>query len=144
MPSRKCIKFGCLNLYQPLPRSIEKRKGDRTTSSMDRLTQPLQSGGFSIKNLYHMLSPKHRRIPWKSMTLQPNLHSRFQFDLWLAARGRLATEIRLLKFGIQVPHTCDFYGLYDELFEHLFFCLSLCEGITVHITSLARSPQTYL
>lgn len=68
-----------------------------------------------------MLSPPYQRVPWKSMILQPNLHPRFKFNFCLAAQGRLATVDRLLKFGIQVPQTCVFCGLSDELFVHLFF-----------------------
>ncbi|XP_070026480.1 uncharacterized protein [Nicotiana sylvestris] len=53
--------------------------------------------------------------------MQPHLHPRYKFILWLALQRRLATVDRLIKFGVQVSQNCVFYKQSDELFEHLFF-----------------------
>ncbi|XP_060211779.1 uncharacterized protein LOC132639342 [Lycium barbarum] len=86
-----------------------------------RLSQLQQREKFSIKKLYLMMMPQYPRVPWKYMVLQPQLHPKFKFILWRAANKRLAIVDRLMKFGVQVPQTCVFCGLADEMFEHLFF-----------------------
>lgn len=67
------------------------------------------------------MRPHYPRAPWKNIILQPQLHPRQKFILWLASHEWLATLDRLMKMGIQVPPTCVLYGLANEVFKHLLF-----------------------
>ncbi|KAK4721239.1 hypothetical protein R3W88_011472 [Solanum pinnatisectum] len=71
--------------------------------------------------MYINLTPKHPKVNWKSIVLQPNIHPRHQFILWLAAWRRLARAERLKKFVIQVPPECSYCAVAPETFDHLFF-----------------------
>ncbi|XP_059294668.1 uncharacterized protein LOC132047673 [Lycium ferocissimum] len=117
---------------------LQHMQGDLTS----RLTQ-MQTLGvrFSIKKLYQLLSPQFQRVPWKSLIMQSHLHPRFKFNLWLAAHGRLPTVDRLQKIEIQVPQTCVFCGLADELFEHLFFDCPYAKGIWSRLLSWHGHPR---
>lgn len=88
---------------------------------VNKLVQLQKGGKFSISKLYHMQLPQLQKVLWKSITMQPHMHPRYKFILWLALQKRLATMDRLIKFGVQVSQQCVFCKQSDELFKHLFF-----------------------
>lgn len=94
---------------------------------MSRLTQLQHCDGFSIKKINKHMRTHYQRIPWKNMILRPQLHLRFKFILWPASYGILATVDRLIKMCIQVPQTCVFYGLNNEVFEQLYLAAIMWE-----------------
>ncbi|XP_019227163.1 PREDICTED: uncharacterized protein LOC109208497 [Nicotiana attenuata] len=94
-----------------------------------RLCQLQQGESFNIRKLYRLQVPLLHRVPWKGIILQPNLHPKFKFILWLALQRRLATVDRLLKFGVQVPQQRIFCKLADEVFDHLFFEFTMTKEI---------------
>lgn len=78
---------------------------------------------YSIKRMYASLLPQYPKVEWISCTLHSYVH-RFKFILWLAVQNRLAIVERLLKFRIQVPPDCAYYGSTVESFDYLYFeCL---------------------
>lgn len=72
---------------------IQGNQGDL----ISRLSQLQKGETFSIRKLYRLQFPQLERVPWKGIILQPNLHPRFKFILWLALQRRLATVDRLLE-----------------------------------------------
>ncbi|XP_059291535.1 uncharacterized protein LOC132045026 [Lycium ferocissimum] len=91
---------------------------------LSRLELVVVSQKYSIKKMYVVLRPLQPQAPWKHLLLQPQIHLRHKFILWLALQRILATIGRLLKFGVQVPPSCIFYKGPDETMDHLFFnCL---------------------
>ncbi|XP_060170353.1 uncharacterized protein LOC132601269 [Lycium barbarum] len=109
---------------------------------MHRLEQLQEAEGkFSIKKLYKKLRPPYQKVPWKQMLLQPLLHPRYMFNLWLAVQGRLAIVDRLLKFGINVPRTHVFCGLAEEVFEHLFFDCLIVKGVWSRLLIWLSHPR---
>ncbi|XP_075096425.1 uncharacterized protein LOC142174516 [Nicotiana tabacum] len=88
---------------------------------LNRLDQLQNDNSFSIRKLYRLQFPQLPKVPWKGIVLQPRLHPRFKFILWLALQRRLATVDRLLKFGVQIDQQCAFCKLAGETFDHLFF-----------------------
>lgn len=64
---------------------------------MSRLGKLQKGESFSIRKLYRLQFPQLPKVPWKGIILQPNLHPRFKFILWLALQRRLATVDRLLE-----------------------------------------------
>ncbi|XP_060195114.1 uncharacterized protein LOC132624337 [Lycium barbarum] len=93
------------------------------------LSGTLLNGKFSIKKMYALLMPHYTKVTWKSIMLQPNVHPRYKFTLWLAIQGRLATVDRLQKFGIIVPPDCIFCGQTQETLSHLYFECSITKGL---------------
>lgn len=88
---------------------------------MSRLDQLQKGNSFSIMKLYQLQFPQLPKVPWKGIVLQPKMHPRFKFILWLALQRRLATVDRLLKYGVQIPQQCILCKLTDETFDNLFF-----------------------
>ncbi|XP_060210676.1 uncharacterized protein LOC132637634 [Lycium barbarum] len=86
-----------------------------------RLAYMVKNNKFSIKSMYVSLIPIHPKVPWKSLTMQPSIHPRQRFILWLAVHKRLATAERLRKFRIKVPLNCVYCNSPVESFDHLFF-----------------------
>ncbi|XP_059292280.1 uncharacterized protein LOC132045723 [Lycium ferocissimum] len=86
-----------------------------------RLQAVVVCNNFSIKKMYGNLYPLKPKVPWKNLLLHPTIHPRHKFILWLGVLNRLATVDRLLKVGVQVPHSCVFCKGPDETMEHLFF-----------------------
>uniref|UniRef100_A0A1U7YPV5 Uncharacterized protein LOC104246697 n=1 Tax=Nicotiana sylvestris TaxID=4096 RepID=A0A1U7YPV5_NICSY len=96
---------------------------------MSRLGKLQKGESFSIRKLYRLQFPQLPKVPWKGIILQPNLHPRFKFILWLALQRRLATVDRLLKFGVQIPQQCIFCKQADEVFDHIFFECSMTKEL---------------
>ncbi|XP_070013606.1 uncharacterized protein LOC142176111 [Nicotiana tabacum] len=117
--------------HMPIPKNavrkiLESRKliGDVQSiqgNLLNRLDQLQNGNSFSIRKLYRLQFPQLPKVPWKGIVLQPRLHPRFKFILWLALQRRLATVDRLLKFGVQIDQQCALCKLASEIFDHLFF-----------------------
>ncbi|XP_059302301.1 uncharacterized protein LOC132054276 [Lycium ferocissimum] len=90
-------------------------------SLSDKLTAMTIQGKFSIKKVYLCLIPQYQKVAGRSISLQPNMHPRYKFILWLVAWRRLAIVDRLLEFNIHVPMECCFCDTVDETLDHRFF-----------------------
>nr|XP_009617898.1 uncharacterized protein LOC104110160 [Nicotiana tomentosiformis]XP_016491405.1 PREDICTED: uncharacterized protein LOC107811067 [Nicotiana tabacum] len=84
-------------------------------------TMQNMDGSFSIKKMYLHLIPRRPKVPWKSLTLQQNIHQRVKFILWLTVQNRLAVVDRLQMIDIQAPMACVFCYGGIETHAHLFF-----------------------
>src|SRR3954468_18069325 len=89
-------------------------------------------GTFHAKKLYNVLKDNEEKPEWRHLMFGNYARPRAVFILWLVCNGRLATKVRLKKFGLIQDDRCIFC-LEKETLSHLFFCCPSLKAVWVKI-----------
>ena len=76
---------------------------------------------FTIKKVWNVIRSPSQRVPWAHLVWFRHHVPRHSFLLWLALRGRLATQDRLLSYGLVSDIKCYLCLGNVEDHNHLFF-----------------------
>lgn len=86
-------------------------------------------GLFSVRRAWDVFRVKRSKVMWYKSVWFSKAIPKHAFILWLAIRGALVTQERLLSFGLVASMRCIFCGVAREDFDHLFFSCSFFEKI---------------
>lgn len=84
--------------------------------AMDQL-QEFKDGRSLIRQIYHQSLPDKPRVPWKCLIYRNAARTKTRFTTQLLILGRMLTNERLLKWGMEVTTNCILCQNYRE---HLF------------------------
>ncbi|CAL5195867.1 unnamed protein product [Lathyrus oleraceus] len=76
---------------------------------------------FSMNKVYSELIEDNTRVGWSHMLRCKYAHPRAVLILWLTCHRRLATQDRLLRFGMIQNSNCSLCCNVDESINHLLF-----------------------
>ncbi|XP_039170377.1 uncharacterized protein LOC120294385 [Eucalyptus grandis] len=79
------------------------------------------SGLFSVASAWETIRLKKDLVPWFAFIWSNAIIPRYQFNLWLMAKNRLPTQVRLLSYGRIESATCAFCNSRPDSLDHLFF-----------------------
>ena len=80
----------------------------------------LQKDRFVSKIMYNELQDVSSRVPWRKLFFSNLARPRAKFVFWTACHGRLATKVRMMKFGLLSDTKCNFCD-HLETIDHLLF-----------------------
>ena len=90
---------------------------------------------FSIKKVWNAIRSPSQQVPWAHLVWFQHHVPRHSFILWLAIRGRLSTQDRLLSFRLVNSMKCHLcLGSVEDL-NHLFFACSFSYQVWASIAS---------
>jgi len=128
--------FALLDLFASTPSSFKP-----DVASEDRLVWEDDARGlFSIRRAWNVFRTQRARVPWFRSVWFPKAIPKHAFILWLAIRRALATQVRLLSFGLLASMKCVFCGIEREDVDHLFFSCSFAEKIWFILLSMCGLP----
>lgn len=79
------------------------------------------SGIFSASQTWRTLFPHREHVFWHKVVWFKGRIPKHAFLSWIAARDRMVTRDRLLRWGLLVPSCCVLCVGHDESRQHLFF-----------------------
>ncbi|CAG7869522.1 unnamed protein product, partial [Brassica rapa] len=79
------------------------------------------NGSFSASETWRVLHPSPTQVPWHKAVWFAGRIPKHAFITWIAARDRMVTRDRLIRWGLSVPSRCVLCSGFDENRQHLFF-----------------------
>ncbi|XP_013622487.1 PREDICTED: uncharacterized protein LOC106328561 [Brassica oleracea var. oleracea] len=79
------------------------------------------TGTFSARDTWRALHPYPVEVVWHKAVWFSGRIPKHAFISWVAARDRMVTRDRLLRWGLTVPSACMLCVSNQENREHLFF-----------------------
>ncbi|XP_048628766.1 uncharacterized protein LOC106360905 [Brassica napus] len=79
------------------------------------------NGSFSASKTWRVLHPSPTQVPWHKAVWFAGRIPKHAFITWIAARNRMVTRDRLIRWGLSVPARCVLCSGFDENRQHLFF-----------------------
>lgn len=79
------------------------------------------NGCFSVSETWRALHPFPLEVPWHKAVWFAGRIPKHAFITWIAARDRMVTRDRLIRWGLSVPSTCVLCTGREESRQHLFF-----------------------
>lgn len=99
------------------------------------------TGQFSAGDTWRALHPISEVVFWHKVVWFSGRIPKHAFITWVAARDRMVTRDRLLRWGLVVPATCVLCSGHNESRQHLFFDCSFSTRVWTFFTSqLHLSP----
>ncbi|KAL5162615.1 Transposon TX1 uncharacterized protein [Glycine soja] len=78
------------------------------------------------------LSDVSSRVPWRELFFSNLARPRAKFVFWTACHGRLATKVRMMKFGLLSDSKCNFCD-HLETIDHLLFECAEMKDVWIQI-----------
>ncbi|GKD62406.1 reverse transcriptase zinc-binding domain-containing protein [Tanacetum coccineum] len=90
---------------------LEESKGDRTMgkSTNDSLME------FSSKVVWELLSQQHTLVRWNKVVWHSQCNPRLAFILWMAIKGRLQTQDRIMVWSNDSSMECPLSRTYAQV-----------------------------
>ncbi|KAF8388800.1 hypothetical protein HHK36_025480 [Tetracentron sinense] len=82
---------------------------------------PDRRGQFTLRSAWNAIRDHQQGVSWSAIVWSKPGVPRFSFILWMAARGRLLTQDRLVKYGMLARSMCILCQIHPENETHLFF-----------------------
>ena len=101
----------------------------------------LVNGCFSIHKAYLRMKTFYDRVPWRRLIKDNKASPRSIFILCLAAKQRLATTDRLLKWNVQCSPVCKLCDVENEAIEHLFFDCQYTSAVWSHLLRVINTHR---
>ena len=103
--------------------NLKEESGSLPPPDCSRQDKVLWDGAsnFSIKRVWNSIRSPSQRVDWSHLVWFKYHVPRHSFILWLAIKGRLSTQDRLLSFGILDHMSCFLCQGPSEDHSHLFF-----------------------
>lgn len=98
----------------------------------------LSKGTFSTAETWSALYPQGTHVFWHKTVWFSGRIPKHAFLTWVAARDRLVTRDRLLRWGLQVPAVCVLCNGSNETRQHLFFDCPYSKEVWLWFTSRLR------
>lgn len=92
----------------------------------------LQKDRFVSKIMYNELQDVSSRVPWRKLFFSNLARPRAKFVFWTACHGRLATKVRMMKFGLLSDTKCNFCD-HLETIDHLLFECAEMKDVWIQI-----------
>ncbi|CAH8258518.1 unnamed protein product [Arabidopsis lyrata] len=96
------------------------------------------SSRFSTALTWHFLNPPGPAVDWHEFVWFKGRILKHAFITWVAARKRLHTRDKLLRWGLLVPPHCLLCNSSDETLQHLFFDCSFSQQVWSFFSSKAH------
>lgn len=101
------------------------------------------SGRFSTRETWRALFPAPPHVFWHKAVWFTGRVPKHAFLAWIAARDRMVTRDRLIRWGLSVPPNCVLCSGHEENRQHLFFDCSFSDRVWSYFMSrLNVSPPT--
>ncbi|XP_048615533.1 uncharacterized protein LOC125588295 [Brassica napus] len=103
------------------------------------------SGMFSTSETWRALFPYTVEVFWHDAVWFSGRIPKHAFLSWVAARDRMVTRDRLLRWGLIVPPSCVLCVGHNECRHHLFFDCEFSERVWLFFTTRLHlsSPQLF-
>ena len=101
---------------------------------------------FTVSFAWNQFRPKMPVVSWHHAIWFPQAIRRHAFIVWLAIQDRLATQDKILKWGLTNFVSCVFCQASVEDRNHLFFGCQFTAGIWLRILKLcgiSRMPRNW-
>ncbi|GJY81765.1 RNA-directed DNA polymerase, eukaryota, reverse transcriptase zinc-binding domain protein [Tanacetum coccineum] len=86
-------------------------------------------GEFSSKAAWNLLSQQNDVVNWKDVVWFSQCNLRMAFILWMAVKGRLQTQDRIMIWNNDTNMKCTFCKTVNDSHRHLFFECDYSRGI---------------
>ncbi|CAK8534098.1 unnamed protein product [Lathyrus sativus] len=100
----------------------------------------VQAGRFIGRRMYANLLPATPKVAWSRLILHNRARPRAIYTLWMTCHGKLATKVRLNRFGMVDNNQCVFCPA-AETIDHLFFDCATLRKIWVEILHWIGIPH---
>ena len=107
---------------------------------------PDPSGAFTVSSTWNHFRHRMPVVNWYHTIWFPQTIRRHSFIVWLVIQDRLATQDKLLKWGLTNSVSCVFCRASVDDRNHLFFCCHFTAGIWIRILRLcgnSRMPRSW-
>ena len=128
------IKNSCANYH------LDVSKEDTISWSLD------PTGAFTVSSTWNHFRHRMPVVNWYHTIWFPQAIRRHSFIVWLVIQDRLATQNKLLKWGLTNSVSCVFCRASVEDRNHFFFCCQFTAGIWIRILRFCgnfRMPRSW-
>ena len=101
------------------------------------------SSMFTIKKAWNVIRSPTQRVPWAHLVWFRHHVPRHSFFLWLALRGRLFTQDRLLSYGLASDIKCYLCRGSVEDHNHLFFACPFSRQVWTPIATMCALSTSF-
>lgn len=92
----------------------------------------LQKDRFVLKIMYNELQDVSSRVPWRKLFFSNLARPCAKFVFWTVCHDRLATKVRMMKFGLLSDTKCNFCD-HLETIDHLLFEYAEMKDVWIQI-----------
>ena len=103
------------------------------------------TGVFSASDTWRAMNPYPIEVFWHEVMWFTGRIPKHAFIIWVAAKDRMVTRDRLIRWGLSVPSTCFLCTGHDECRQHSFFDCAYSNQIWAFFVSQLNfvSPQSF-
>ncbi|RZC05429.1 Transcription factor E2FC isoform B [Glycine soja] len=120
------IKDSCSWILKGILKQIQK------IQSLTNWSTLLQKDRFVLKIMYNELQDVSSRVPWRKLFFSNLARPCAKFVFWTVCHDRLATKVRMMKFGLLSDTKCNFCD-HLETIDHLLFEYAEMKDVWIQI-----------